>query len=294
MAVRSMTGFARVQGECALGLVAVEMRSVNHRYLDIFVRLPRDFALPEEEVKSIVREQVMRGRVEITLKLQAHVKSARAVTFNTELLCDYRDKLVHLAHELEVDPRQNISLEYLLTLPGVVEEQDGGEVAVEAHERVKELLKLGVNALVAAREQEGARLCEDVAARLEFIKTCVSQIDKRALTNAEGYRQRFMDNIKRIAPDIVLDSGRLETEVALWADRASITEEVVRLNTHMHNFGQFLTQQAVGRKMDFYLQEMNREVNTLGSKSADVGISQLVIEIKSELEKVREQVQNLE
>ncbi len=294
MGLRSMTGFARVQGECELGLLTVEMRSVNHRYLDLSLRIPREFALFEEEIKAMVRERVMRGRVEVALKLQSQVNSTRPVIFNGELLREYTDKLTDLRCELGLDSAQQVSLQYLLSLPGVMMEREENNDPLACRARVKELVAMALNALLLAREQEGKRLCDDIIVRLAFIKTGIDRIDELARDSVDSYRQRLLENIKRMTQEANLDQGRLEMEVALWADRANITEEVVRLNIHLHNFYQFLDQEAVGRKMDFYLQEMNREANTLGSKSAEVGISQVAVDIKAELEKIREQVQNLE
>ena len=294
MSLRSMTGFARVQGECELGVLTAELRSVNHRYLDLSLRMPRELSALEEEIKALVREKVTRGRVEISLRLQSQAKNARPALVDSELLRDYKDKLVNLAWELGLDPLQHVTLPYLLSLPGVLVEQEESYDSQTSREGIKEIVKLGLNALVESREQEGQRLCDDLATRLDFIKTCVDRIEGLVQDSVGSYRLRLLDNIKRMTQDTGLDQGRLEMEVALWADRANITEEIVRLNTHFYNFRQFLSQQAVGRKMDFYLQEMNREVNTVGSKSADVGISQIVVDIKAELEKIREQVQNLE
>jgi uncharacterized protein (TIGR00255 family) len=294
MGLRSMTGFARVQGECELGVITAELRSVNHRYLDLSLRMQRELSVPEEEIKALVREKLSRGRVELTVRLQSQAKNVRPAVFSGELLRAYKEKLITLACELELDPLRDVSLPYLLSLPGVLVEQEESD-APQAHwECIKEIVALGLDALVESRELEGRRLCDDLAARLGFIKTCVDRIEELAQDSVGNYRQRLFENIKRITEDTRLDQGRLEMEVALWADRANITEEIVRLNAHLHNFRQFLGQQAVGRKMDFYLQEINREVNTVGSKSADVSISQIVVDIKAELEKIREQVQNLE
>jgi len=294
MSLRSMTGFARVQGKCELGVLTAELRSVNHRYLDLSLRMPRELSTLEEEIKALVREKVVRGRVEISLRLQSQAKNARPALVDSELLRDYKDKLANLAWELGLDPLQHVTLPYLLSLPGVLVEQEESYDSQTSREGIKEIVALGLNALVESREQEGKRLCDDLAARLGFIKTCVDRIEGLVQDSVGSYRLRLLENIKRMTQDTGLDQGRLEMEVALWADRANITEEIVRLNTHFYNFRQFLSQQAVGRKMDFYLQEMNREVNTVGSKSADVGISQIVVDIKAELEKIREQVQNLE
>lgn len=293
MALRSMTGFGRVFGDSILGALTIEMKSVNHRYLDISTRLPRDLIFMEEDIKAIVREGIQRGRIDVSVKLQTTARSSKVAEFNFEQLRDYRAKLVSLAEELGMDSK--ISLEFLLGLPGAMAEPEIAPDSDELVEQVKELVRRAAKALQDARESEGVRLGNDIADRLNVISDCVTRIEERSQGNVDNYRQRLHENIKRLIPEIAVDPHRLEVEVALFADRSNIAEEIVRLNAHIHNFRHFLvSEQAVGRKMDFYLQEMNREANTIGSKSADVGISQLVVEIKSELEKIREQVQNLE
>lgn len=293
MALRSMTGFSRVSGDSSLGALTIEMKSVNHRYLDISARLPKDLVFLEEDIKALLRESVSRGRVDISCKLQANARSPQAAEFNVLRLCEYKTILAELSAELGLDG--GISLEYLLSLPGVMAEPEVLPDSDELLEQVKELVRRAVKSLQDAREAEGERLSSHIAQRLCIVADCVQRIEERSQGNVDNYRLRLLDNIKRLIPDIVVDPSRLEVEVAIFADRSNIAEEIVRLHAHIHNFRQFLvSEQAVGRKMDFYLQEMNREANTIGSKSLDVGISQLVVEIKSELEKIREQVQNLE
>lgn len=293
MGIRSMTGFGRSAGITLLGQVTVEVKSVNHRYLDFSIRIARDLAFMEEDVKAVLREFVTRGRVEVTVKLAAKTPMNRGASFNLEQIAEYHDKLLEVADRFSL--RHEVTLEHLLALPGVILEPEPLAESGEIGEEVKRLVRQAAENLLDSRTLEGERLRADIALRVTEIATWVDLIHSRSLSSVDVYRQRLHENIKRLANDVLLDPSRLEIEVALFADRASITEEVVRMRAHLLNFHSFLAaKQAIGRKMDFYLQEMNREVNTMGSKSADVAISQLVVDIKSELEKVREQVQNLE
>ena len=293
MSIRSMTGFGRVSGETAVGSLTVEMKSVNHRYLDISLRLPRDLSALEEDIKAWIRDTISRGRIEVNLRLQTSSSQDGGVNFNHSEAKSYVSKLKSLAADTGLP--FEVSLEHLLALPGIqvepqiiVDEQD-------VTEQVKGIVKAAVASLLASRELEGTKLAEDVKMRLTIIEKLVADIESRAGLSVEAYRQRLQDNVARILSSINVDPARLEQEVVLFAERSSITEELVRLRAHTHSFAQFLgSRDAIGRKMDFYVQEMNREVNTIGSKSADVGISQMVVEIKSELEKIREQVQNIE
>jgi len=293
MGIRSMTGFGRSAGTTLLGQVTVELKSVNHRYLDFSVRMARDLAFMEEDVKALLREFVTRGRVEATVKLATKTSLNRGVSFNLEQIAEYHDRLLEVADRFSL--RHEVALAHLLALPGVVIEPEPLADSGAIGEEVKHLVRQAAETLLDSRKLEGERLRADIALRVAEIAAWVELIHSRSLLSVDVYRQRLHDNIKRLAHDVLLDPSRLEMEVALFADRASITEEVVRMRAHLLNFHSFLdAKQAIGRKMDFYLQEMSREVNTMGSKSADVNISQLVVDIKSELEKVREQVQNLE
>ncbi|MDP3487767.1 MAG: YicC/YloC family endoribonuclease [Bacillota bacterium] len=293
MSIRSMTGFGRVSGETALGSLTVEMKSVNHRYLDISLRLPRDLAALEEDIKAWIRDIISRGRIEVNLRLQTGTSKNGGVVFSHSEVKSYVSKLQSLAADTGLS--FEIRLEHLLTLPGVQIEPEVIVDEQDVTEQVKEIVKNAAVSLLVSREVEGTKLAEDLKMRFCIIEKLVDGIEGRAGLSVEAYRQRLSDNVVRILSSFNVEPARLEQEVVLFAERSSITEELVRLRTHTHSFAQFLgAHDAIGRKMDFYVQEMNREVNTIGSKSADVGISQMVVEIKSELEKIREQVQNIE
>ncbi|MBT9135124.1 MAG: hypothetical protein DDT34_00172 [Firmicutes bacterium] len=291
--MRSMTGFGRSSGSTSVGQVSVELKSVNHRYLDFAMRITRDLLYLEEDVKASLREHVTRGRIEVSIKLAARTQKHRGAEFSIEQATEYRDRLLAIAERLALRPE--VTIEQLLALPGVVLEPeplaDNGEII----EELRIIVRQAAQALIESRLAEGERLKGDIFMRMELIKQWVDRINERSSISIDMYRQRLQDNIKVLTNGLMVDPSRLEVEVAIFADRASIVEEVVRLRAHLDNFRNFVqSTQAIGRKMDFYIQEMNREVNTIGSKSQDATISQLVVEIKSELEKVREQVQNLE
>ncbi|KAF0197992.1 MAG: hypothetical protein FD169_55 [Bacillota bacterium] len=293
LSIRSMTGFGRVSGETALGSLTVEMKSVNHRYLDISLRLPRDLSTLEEDIKGWIRDRISRGRIEVSIRLQSGAFKNGGVIFNHSEVQSYVSKLQSLAADAGVS--FEIRLEHLLALPGVQIEPEVIIDEQDVTEQVKGIVKNAVASLLASRELEGTKLAHDLSRRLTIIEKLVDGIESRAGLSVEAYRQRLQDNVARILSSVTVELARLEQEVVLFAERSSITEELVRLRTHTHSFAQFLgVCEAIGRKMDFYVQEMNREVNTIGSKSADVGISHMVVEIKSELEKIREQVQNIE
>jgi len=288
-----MTGFGRASNETCAGHITIELKSVNHRYLDISLRMPRDLSMLEEEIKSCLRESISRGRLEVSCRLQAGSARTGGVSFNHAEVNSYIEKLKDLSATTGLS--FDVRLEHLLSLPGVIVESQLELDESELLEQVKTLVRQAASALLNSREAEGAKLAQDIAVRLDLIFALVTQIEARSNQSIEAYRQRLQDSIARLASGITVDPARLEQEVVLFAERSSITEELVRLNSHLQGFKKFLAlNDAVGRKMDFYVQEMNRETNTIGSKSADVGISQLVVEIKSELEKIREQVQNIE
>jgi len=291
--LRSMTGFGRSTGHTCIGQVSVELKGVNHRYLDLAVRMPRDLSVYEEEVKAILRDHLSRGRVELTVKLSAGSREHKGADVDIEQIARYLERLRPLAERFSLEG--NVTLGQLLALPGVIIEPepltDSGEVVLG----LRAIVLQAVSSLVESRQAEGERLRADIKSRIEAIHLWVEAINAKAGTSLGLYRQRLQENLKQILSNQTVDSQRLETEVVLFAERVSITEEIVRLRAHLGNFESMLdSTQAVGRKMDFYLQEMNREANTIGNKSQDVAISQLVVEIKSELEKIREQVQNLE
>ncbi|MGE5552690.1 MAG: YicC/YloC family endoribonuclease [Betaproteobacteria bacterium] len=291
--VRSMTGFGR--GEAVQGRyrVTVEARAVNHRFLDVAPRLPKAATGFEDKVRAMVAGRLSRGRVEVFVSLEEAEEVPRPVRVDIPLARGYREALEELRAALAL-PGET-TLEMLLNMPGVVavEETTDPETLGEA---LQEALTLALEELVRMREAEGLRLRADLEQRLATVGGAVETIAARAPAVVEEYRTRLEERVREVLGNFPVDEGRLLQEVALVADRISIAEEVVRLRSHLSEAAAILAgdEAAVGRKFDFLVQEMNREINTIGSKANDVQIAREVIAVKAELEKIREQVQNIE
>lgn len=253
--MRSMTGFGRAVGQTLLGAVTVEVRSVNHRYLDVSLRAPRDISFLEEEIKSLTKEHITRGRVDVTIKLQSDPTKEKGAELNSAQIKSYLAALKELKEELDLTCE--IKIENILALPGVLIEPAVEVDEQVASQQVKTVLTEALVALVASRQREGGKLAEDITDRLQSISRSVAQISDFSGQVVENYRRRLKENIQRLLPDVAVDPGRLEVEIALFADRSSITEELVRLRTHLQNFQGFLSSSdavlLAGRKLSPYL-----------------------------------------
>ncbi len=289
----SMTGYGR--GEAAAGGIAVsaELRSVNGRYLEVLSRLPRSLALRESELRDQVRRRILRGKVTLTISvergadgsapLKVDVASARAYY---RLLNDLR-KAVRL--------KQTVRLEHLLQFSDIFEPRDlessGDEEWVVAQEAVEKAL----DALLVMRKAEGEGLQRDFDARLTILSGLADRIEEYSKAQVPRERERLRERIAQILEREPVDEGRLEMELAILAEKLDVTEECVRFRSHLSFFRQAMTSpEAAGRKLNFLVQEMNREINTMGSKSSDTEIAHCVVQGKEELEKIREQLQNIE
>lgn len=292
--IKSMTGYGRAEVYQDGYRVLVEIKAVNHRYAEIVVRLPREYLQFEDLMKKAVNERISRGRLDVFLTVERTGSARRAVTVDEELAAQLKAAADQLAERLGMN--QTLQLEQLLKQPGVLSVAE----AVENTEELGNLL-LGCTAqaadnLLEMRQREGERLHLDFAARLAKLRALVQRIEERSPSVAAEYRERLEKRLRDLLEGQAnLDEGRLLTEVAIFADRASIAEELVRLVSHFEQFLHIVeAPEPVGRKLDFLVQEMNREVNTIGSKANDLQTSQLVVEAKSLLEQIREQVQNVE
>jgi uncharacterized protein (TIGR00255 family) len=288
-----MTGFGR--GEAVQGRyrVAVEARTVNHRFLDVALRLPRAAAACEEKLRGLVAARLSRGRVEIAVSVEQTEEGCRPVKVDRPLARGYREALEELRTDLALPGEVTLGL--LLALPGVV----AVEEATDPEALGAPLEEAAVGALrevVRMREAEGERLRADLALRLGAVGRAVDAIAERAPVVVEEYRARLKERLREVVGEIPVDEARLLQEVALVAERLSIAEEVVRLRSHLSGGSVLLAgeEAAVGRKFEFLLQEMNREINTIGSKGNDVELARQVIAVKAELEKMRELAQNVE
>jgi uncharacterized protein (TIGR00255 family) len=293
--IRSMTGYGRAEVSGPRLSVSVECRSVNHRHLDISLRLPRALAAFEAEARRLVQAAVQRGRVDVSATLSAAGgASLTPLTVNVGQAREYESAARHLAGELGITPA--LRLEWLLGQPGVLTRE--AEAAVPPEDGwalLAEALGQALADLVARRETEGKALGQELAALHESLAVRVEQIAARAPEAQARRAIRLRERVQALLGETPLDEGRLATEVAALAERADITEELARLRVHLGELRALVDGgPGVGRTMDFLIQEINREVNTVGAKADDLEIAQAVIAAKSILEKIREQAQNIE
>lgn len=290
--VCSMTGFGRSKQTTERMSVTVEMKSVNHRFCEISIRLPRQLLIFEDKIKKVISQYVQRGRVEVFITIEGEGWTKRKLHVDWQLLNDYYEQLKEAAARFTLQDR--VTLEQLFQLEGVVEvvEEEVGNEEVEqllltATEEAAKQLKM-------MREKEGEALTRDIQEQLSVIAQCVQNVHQFAKEVAEQYRTRLMKRMNEWVQGVI-DETRLLTEVAILAEKADINEELTRIRSHIEQVEYTLQKkEPVGRKLDFLVQELNREMNTIGAKANDGRIALQVVEMKSALEKVKEQVQNIE
>lgn len=288
----SMTGFGRAEITLDNWTIKVEFKSVNHRYLDVNIRLPRTYQVLEETILQLVKDHVSRGRVEIYLTIEELVQRDRTVKIDAGIVRGLVEQWTSYQAELKLP---ELNLEQILQVPDVIKISDQGIELDELQPAVTEAVRVGLEQLNNMRHMEGDKLTTDLVEKLNLIEQYIVEIETYAPDVVNDYRQRLQERMQDLLSGTSLSEERFVTEVALFADRSSIDEELVRLHSHIQQFNTSLRQDGVvGRKLDFLIQEMNREVNTIGSKANDLRIAKLVVELKSELERLREQVQNLE
>lgn len=288
-----MTGFGRAEIKSKQGQTIIEISSVNNRFLEMSVRLPRPYLSMEPSVRKLVSEKLGRGKIYLTVTLQESPDNLDRYTINEVAARAYIKQLKGLAdkHKVPFD----IDLSHLLALPNVIE-SNGDELDLET---IWPALSKGIERataqLVKMRAAEGKAMAADMKVRLSRILDITAEIEQKTANATKLYAERLNERIGELLQAPLSDSSRLEEEIALFADRTDISEEIVRLQSHTRQFRDTLkASDAVGRRLNFILQEMNREVNTIGSKSADFGIASDVISLKEEVEKLREMVQNVE
>ncbi len=295
--VRSMTGYGVSEACTDDGRWRVEVRSTNHRFLDVVVRMPRELVALEDRVRAVVASKVSRGRVELSV-VRDSSRRTRSVSLDTDLARRYLRALEELRQTLGL--QEGPSLTAVLSLPEVLRVEEPPEDVEAAWQVLRPLVEEATEQLLAMRRVEGARLVEDLMKRVARLQEWVDQVQARAEEVPRAYAQRLRQRVADLLEHLEVlhppDQARLATEVAVFADRCDVREELVRLRSHLEQARALLTQEngVVGRKLEFLVQEMAREVNTVGSKAQDLEVSRAVLEMKSELEAMREQVQNLE
>ena len=293
MLIKSMTGYGRAVETVNGREFTVELRSVNNRYLDCTVKLPRSVSFAEETVKQAVKASISRGKVDVYISVRSENGTDAKVTLNTGMVEGYLAAMEQMAASYPV--RNDISVSLLSRMPEVflVEKPE-----VDEEQLLNDLMSVVNQALEgydAMRTREGKALEDDLRTRGAIIEGLVTQVEAGNAQTVIDYRMRLEAKLKEVLASTTIDESRILTEAAIFADKVAVDEETVRLRSHLQQMYSMLTGGgAVGRKLDFLLQEMNREANTIGSKCTDVRLARIVVDIKAELEKIREQTQNIE
>ncbi len=291
--LKSMTGFGRREGETSLGKVVVESRSVNHRYCDINIKLPRRLSPFENRIKELIRSQVSRGRIDVTLRLDNLGEERVQLSVDLDLAQQYYRALQDLKEKLQL--KDEITLTLLAGAKDLITAREESGDIEPYWQEVLTILKHSIKNMDDMKRSEGESLTKDLQQRLEQIAEQLEMIKQQFPSRLKTTFTRLHERLRSLLEGMEVDSLRFQQEVAFLAERTDITEEIVRAESHLAQFGTLLEgNEPVGRKMDFLVQEIHREVNTVSSKVNDAEISQRVVEIKSELEKIREQVQNIE
>ena len=291
--IKSMTGYGRAVETVNGREFTVELRSVNNRYLDCTVKLPRSLSFGEEAVKQAVKASVSRGKVDVFISVKSENADDTTITLNKAVLEGYLNAMRQMVDEFQV--RDDISVSTVSRLPEVFSVE---KPQVDEEQLLKDLLSVVDQALAgydAMRCTEGQALDADLRSRGNTILELVAQVEQGNAQTVVDYRARLEAKLKEVLASTNIDESRILTEAAIFADKVAVDEETVRLRSHLAQMNEMLTTGgAVGRKLDFLLQEMNREANTIGSKCTDVRLARIVVDIKAELEKIREQTQNIE
>ena len=291
--VLSMTGYGRAEEVRNGRDIAVELRSVNSRYFEYSCRVPRTCAFLEDPLKRLVAEQVHRGKVELSLSIQNVSAADAVVQINWGLAESYCRAMSSLAERLDI--RNDITVTALTRFPDVLTQSAAPADPDALWADVQVVAGQAVTAFLQMRAAEGEKLRADVEARLLTVEELVRQIEQGSAGRVQTYTQRLYARLQELLADRNIEESRVLTEAALFADKTAIDEETVRLHSHVAQYRQILTlDEPIGRKLDFLTQELNREANTIGSKCQDAALTRLVVELKSEIEKIREQIQNIE
>lgn len=291
--IKSMTGFGRYEAQEAERKIAVEMKSVNHRYLDINIKMPKKLNFFEAAIRSELKNYIQRGKVDIFVAYEDYTESNVCVKYNKELAAEYMGYLNQMAEDFSLD--NDVRISCLSRYPEVLTMEEQNIDEEKLWQLLSKAIKGAAEGFVETRIKEGENLRNDLLEKLDGMLTHVDFITQRSPEIIADYRQKLEDKVKELLGDTKIDENRLLMEVTIFADRVCVDEELVRLKSHIETTRETLQQGGgIGRKLDFIAQEMNREANTILSKANDLAISSRGIELKTEIEKVREQIQNIE
>ncbi len=291
--IKSMTGYGRAQGSFSGGEISVEIKSVNNRYLDCGVKLPRVYSFAEEAVKSLVQKTISRGKVDVYITVNSAGAGNIRITLNTPVVEGYLSALRQIARDYGV--QDDISVSSLSRFSDVFLMEKQEEDEQEVREAILGVVSQALAAFDEMRTREGEALRQDLLSKSEDILALVAKVEARSPVTVAAYQERLTAKMREVLENTAIDEARIIQEAAIYADKVAVDEETVRLRSHVDQFCSMLEGGGViGRKLDFLMQEMNREANTIGSKGSDVEQARTVVDIKSGLEKIREQIQNIE
>lgn len=292
--IKSMTSFGRAQSDEGKELsFSIEMKSVNHRYLDINIRMPRTMLALEEKIRSIISKKLNRGKVDVFINYKNYGNTVGKVKLNMKLAKDYYESFKQIQKELNVI--DDISVTKIARLPDVITLDEPEENLDDIFEEVSSLIKSSLNLMEEMRIVEGEKLKSDILLKVNAIERYVIEIEKLSDAIPKSYKKKLEERLSELLSGVDIDESRIAQEVAILSDKAAVDEEITRLRSHLSQMTNTLElDEPVGRKLDFIIQEMNREANTIASKSTDINITNKVIDVKNTIEKIREQVQNIE
>lgn len=289
--IRSMTGYGRGKYEIDSREYIVEIKSVNNRYCDVSIKLPRSISYLEEKIKKEIISKVSRGKIDVFITFYNNSTKGKSIKFNRELAGIYINELRELAKENGIN--DEIQVTDISKFPDIltVENEEDEELIWN---ELKLPLEEAINNFIAMKETEGNKIFEDLTKRIEDIQEKVNTISKNSTRLIKEYIVKLEERIKELLNTEKIDENRLAVETVIYADKCSVEEEITRLNSHICQFRELIKENVIGKKLDFLIQEMNRETNTIGSKSSSIEITNLVVEIKTQIEDIREQIQNIE
>lgn len=291
--IKSMTGFGHAESITAEQKITVELKSVNHRYLDLNIKMPRKFNAFEGEIRSLIKTYMQRGKVDIFINYENYSTGNIALKYNHDLAAEYVGYLKQMSEEFGIDG--NVSAASLSRYPEVLTMEEGSVDQDALWNSLEVPLREACEKFVETRQREGQNLRDDLLKKLDGLNDMVNQVEERSPEVVAAYREKLEAKVKELLEDSQIDDNRIAAEVVIYSDKICNDEETVRLHSHIDGMKKILSEQeGVGRKLDFMAQEMNREANTILSKSNDLTVSNIAIGLKTEIEKIREQIQNIE
>ena len=291
--IKSMTGFGRYEAVTDAYKISVEMKAVNHRYLDLSIKMPKKFNYFEAGVRTLLKKYIQRGKVDVFISYEDYTEGRVALKYNFSLAAGYMEAFAAMAEQFSIP--NHVSVMDLARCPEVLTMEQEPEDEEEIWKILSGAIEEAAGRFVQTRTAEGENLKTDLLGKLDFMERLVTEIEERSPQILEEYRKRLEEKVRELLSGASVDDSRIAAEVAIFADKICVDEETVRLRSHIQNTRkELLSEGGVGRKLDFIAQEMNREANTILSKANDLEVSQRAIALKTEIEKVREQIQNIE